>query len=157
MNTQADMPRPTPPMLINQISRMFDERMRERLPAGHPMTQNSCRFIMRMLRHGDGVTGQDIVKETNMKASTISVALKNLEKEGLISRENDKNDMRIVRVFLTDKGREFDEKIRELLHSLDMVLMEGISPEEGEILTDLLFRVRENIKNKSEREKTGNI
>ena len=46
--------KPTAPMLINHISRMFDERMRAILPAGHPMTQNSCRFIMGnlMQQHG---------------------------------------------------------------------------------------------------------
>ena len=157
MKDHADMPRPTPPMLINQISRMFDERMRERLPAGHPMTQNSCRFIMRMLSHGDGITGQDIVKETNMKASTISVAIKNLEEEGLISRETDKNDMRVVRVYMTERGREFDEKFKKELRDLDAALMDGISEKEAEILFDLLLRVRENVRNKGERKRAENI
>ncbi len=146
----------TPPMLINQISRMFDERMREVLPAGHPMTQNSCRFIMRMLHHNDGVTQNDIVKETNMKAPTISVALRNLEDEGLIRRESDPADMRSVRVYLTDHGREFDEHFRDQVHSLDDKLMQGISSEEGEELIRLLLLVRDNIsaeKNKKERSK----
>ena len=34
MDNRFPPKRPTPPMLINQISRMFDERMRENLPAG---------------------------------------------------------------------------------------------------------------------------
>ena len=146
MDNRFPPKRPTPPMLINQISRMFDERMRENLPAGHPMTQNSCRFIMRILRHNDGVTQNDIVKETNMKAPTISVALRNLEDEGLIRREPDPADLRSVRVYLTDHGREFDEKFREQIHSLDARLMQGISPEEEETLIRLLLMVRENVR-----------
>ena len=110
------------------------------------MTQNSCRFIMRILRHNDGVTQNDIVKETNMKAPTISVALRNLEDEGLIRREPDPADLRSVRVYLTDHGREFDEKFREQIHSLDARLMQGISPEEEETLIRLLLTVRENVR-----------
>ena len=67
--------KPTAPMLINHISRMFDERMRAILPAGHPMTQNSCRFIMGNLMHHDGMTQQELVNNTNMKAPTISIAI----------------------------------------------------------------------------------
>lgn len=148
--------RPTPPMLINQISRMFDERMRERLPSGHPMTQNSCRFIMRALCRGDGVTQQDLVKETNMKAPTISVALKGLEDEGIIVRKNDENDMRSVRVYLTDYGRKFEDDFRRQVRSLDQSLMDGITMDEQEVLIDLLLRVKENVGRRIEKEKEKN-
>lgn len=138
--------KPSPPMLINQISRMFDERMREQLPSGHPMTQNSCRFIMRILRHNDGITQNEIVKETNMKAPTISVALKNLEDEGLIKREPDPSDMRSVRVHLTEEGIRFHDDFRERVRTLDLKLMNGISPDEEEVLIRLLLAVRENVR-----------
>ncbi len=152
MNEKECRVRPTPPMLINQISRMFDERMRERLPAGHPMTQNSCRFIMRMLSHGDGITQQDIVRETNMKAPTISVALRGLEDEGFILRKNDPDDMRSVRVYLTDAGRDFDERFRREVRSLDQNLIKKISAKEQETLIDLLMRIRDNVSKKNAKE-----
>lgn len=139
-------PRPTAPILINQISRLFDERMRAVLPAGHPLTQNSCRFIMATLRHHDGITQQALVGSTNMKAPTISVALRNLEEEGMVRREPDPDDMRSVRVYLTDKGRTVDEAFRERLREMDAILMQGISEQEEELLIRLLMTVRENIR-----------
>ncbi len=137
---------PTAPMLINQISRMFDERMRAVLPAGHPMTQNSCRFIMGSLVHCDGQTQQDLVAGTNMKAPTISVAIRNLEEEGLVRREPDPKDQRSVRVYLTDRGRAFDEEFRGKLRQTDALLMEGFTPQEEETLIRLLLCVRENVR-----------
>jgi len=138
--------KPTAPMLINQISRMFDERMRGVLPAGHPLTQNSCRFIMGSLMHHDGLTQQELVSNTNMKAPTISVALRNLEEEGMVRREPDPSDLRSVRVYLTEKGRVVDEEFREKLRQTDRLLMQGFSAEEEETLIRLLLAVRENIR-----------
>lgn len=149
----------TAPMLINQISRMFDERMRELLPAGHPLTQNSCRFIMRILSHHDGIAQQELVSHTNMKAPTISVALRNMEDEGMVRREPDPNDLRCVRVYLTERGREVDDDFRQKIRALDTKLMQGISPEEEETLIRLLMAVRENVRpeNNLKKEKTENV
>ena len=149
-NAKASLPgtcgKPTAPMLINQISRMFDERMRAILPSGHPLTQNSSRFIMRSLYHQDGLTQQELVSSTNMKAPTISVALRTLEEEGMVRREPDPKDMRSVRVYLTEKGRAVDEEFREKLRQTDRVLMQGFSEEDEETLIRLLLAVRENIR-----------
>lgn len=150
--------KPTAPMLINHISRMFDERMRAVLPAGHPFTQNSCRFIMGNLSHHDGLTQQELVNNTNMKAPTISVAIRNLEDEGLVRREPDPDDMRSVRVYLTEKGRAFDDEFRGKLREMDRLLMQGISPEEEETLIRLLLAVRENVRPENQKkEKTENV
>ena len=150
--------KPTAPMLINQISRLFDERMREVVPSGHPLTQNSCRFIMRILTHHDGITQQELVSHTNMKAPTISVALRNLEDEGMVRREPDPNDLRSVRVYLTERGRMVDEEFREKVYSLDARLMQGISEEEKETLIRLLLAVRENVRPENlKKEKTENV
>jgi DNA-binding MarR family transcriptional regulator len=138
--------KPTAPMLINQISRMFDERMRAILPSGHPLTQNSCRFIMRSLYHQDGMTQQELVNSTNMKAPTISVAIRTLEEESMVRREPDPKDMRSVRVYLTEKGRAVDEEFREKLRETDRLLMRNIGEEDEETLIRLLMAVRENIR-----------
>lgn len=138
--------KPTAPMLINQISRMFDERMRAILPSGHPLTQNSCRFIMRSLYHQDGMTQQELVSSTNMKAPTISVAIRTLEEESMVRREPDPKDMRSVRVYLTEKGRAVDEEFREKLRETDRLLMRNIGEEDEETLIRLLMAVRENIR-----------
>ena len=138
--------KPTAPMLINQISRMFDERMRAILPSGHPLTQNSCRFIVRSLYHQDGLTQQELVNSTNMKAPTISVAIRTLEDEGMVRREPDPKDMRSVRVYMTEKGRAVNEEFREKLRQTDRLLMRDISEEDEETLIRLLLAVRENIR-----------
>lgn len=150
--------KPTAPMLINHISRMFDERMRAILPAGHPMTQNSCRFIMGNLMQHDGMTQQELVNNTNMKAPTISIAIRNLEDEGWVRREQDPEDLRSVRVYLTEAGRAQDKAFHGKLRELDRAMMQGFSEEEEEMLIRLLLAVRENIRPENiKKEKTENV
>ena len=108
--------------------------------------------------HHDGITQQELVSNTNMKAPTISVALRNLEEEGMVRREPDPSDMRSVRVYLTDEGRATDEAFREKLYEMDNMLMQGISEQEEETLIRLLLTVRENIRPENpKKEKTENV
>lgn len=144
--------RVTVPMLINQLSRMFDEWMRNEtaLDAGC-MTQNSCRFILRYLAHHTSATQQELTEVARMKAPTISLAIKKMESEGLICRVPDEKDGRCLRVSLTDAGRAYDSRVRQCLDNLDTLMMQGVSAEEEEILLRVMLRMRENIRPEKEK------
>jgi DNA-binding MarR family transcriptional regulator len=73
------------------------------------------------------------------------VTLSRLEKLGYISRVADPDDMRALRVYLTDKGRELDRDSFRRLREADDILMKGINEEESAFLTKLLTRMRDNI------------
>jgi DNA-binding MarR family transcriptional regulator len=92
------------------------------------------------------MTQQELVNSTNMKAPTISVAIRTLEEESMVRREPDPKDMRSVRVYLTEKGRAVDEEFREKLRETDRLLMRNIGEEDEETLIRLLMAVRENIR-----------
>ena len=135
---------PTPPMLVNEIARLFHARMRNYEPDG-VMLQDSARLIMRQLAHADGCSQLDLVHKTHLKAPTVSVALKQMEERGLVRREQDALDMRVIRVYLSQAGHEHNRKIRERLYEVDAALMEGFSEEEVEQLKHFLERMRNNI------------
>ena len=145
----------TVPMLINQLSRMFDEWMRNEtdLDAGC-MTQNSCRFILRYLAHHTSATQQELTDVARMKAPTISLAIKKMESEGLICRVPDEKDGRCLRVSLTDAGRAYDSRVHQCLNNLDALMMQGVSLEEEEILLRVMLRMRENIRPEKEKKES---
>ena len=136
----------TPPMLVNEISRLFGAWMRTN--SGETvgvMSQNSARLIMRHLSFCDGVSQLELVRATSLKAPTISVTLKKMEEEGLIRRETNEDDQRAVRVYLTEKGRGHDEFVRENLLRADRIVMRNFSEEEYEVTKKVLLRMRDNI------------
>lgn len=135
----------TAPMVIGQIARMHRNLMRESENDNPIMSQNSCRMLLMHLAFDDGVTQLELAQATRLKPPTVSVALKRMESEGYIVRRTDDNDMRAVRVFLTEKGRLLDCANEQRLRETDAVMMEGFSPEESRMLRDLLIRVRNNL------------
>ena len=65
----------------------------------------------------------------------------------MICRRVCEGDGRAVRVYLTDKGREYDEGVRAMLRRLDDILMQGFDEAETEQLSTMLCRMRENLLN----------
>ncbi len=137
-------PDPTPPMLINEISRLFRAKMRSSDPHD-AMQQESSRQIMRVLSFADGCSQLELVHRTHLKPPTVSVALKRMEADGLVCRETDSMDQRVVRVRLSEKGRAYNRDVLDRLHAVDAELMQGFSKEESDLLLQYLERIRDNI------------
>lgn len=136
----------SPVMILNSISRLFRDKARS-MNVGGEITQHSSRLILIELAHNDGLSQLDLVERTHLKAPTISIALKNMEACGLVSRESDEHDMRVTRVKLTEKGRALDESNVKKLREIDEIIMKDISPSEIEAVTKILLKMRDNILN----------
>ena len=142
---------PPPPMLINEISRLFQEWM-HRTRVEPLQGQHSCRMLLRSLGHMEGCTQLDLVKETHLKPPTVSVTLKKLEENGFVERKTDEHDLRAIRVFLTDKGRKLNESTIARCKMADDIFMSDISEEEVEILLRVLTKMRNNMLQRLESE-----
>ena len=140
---------PTPPMLVNEIARLFHAKMRS-FESDSMMTQDSVRLILRELGHADGCSQLDLVKKTHLKPPTVSVTLRKLEEEGLVKREADPMDLRVTRVYLSEKGQAHHQTVRERLCSVDEMLMQGFDEEETRQLLQFLARMRNNILSENE-------
>ena len=78
---------------------------------------------------------------------TVERAYAMLEEEGYIRRESDPDDMRAMRVYFTEKGRQLDREFFAHALETDAIIMKGITAEESATLEKLLTRMRENILN----------
>ncbi len=141
-----------PSMLINEVSRLFFDRMRATDPVGSVLSQHGCRLILLALvrreqeaPQGEGLSQRDLVDMTHLKAPTVSGILQDMEREGLIRRVPDGQDARRTRVLVTPAGRAAHEEIRTRLHAMGERQLEGLSSEERETLAALLLRVRANL------------
>ncbi|MBE6542232.1 MAG: MarR family transcriptional regulator [Ruminococcaceae bacterium] len=134
----------SPMRLIGEISRLMGEKMREK-GEENPISQKSGRDIMFHLARRDGRTQLDLVKATHLKAPTVSVSLQRLEKEGFVTRKTDEYDMRATRVFLTEKGRDLDNKIRKRIRAEEDLAMSSLTESEKDTLCRLLEKIKVNI------------
>ena len=138
------IPAQNPMSLIGEISRL----MNTRLLAGetkNSLLQKSSRLIMIELAKNEGVTQLDLVKSTHLKAPTVSVTLQRLEKEGYICRKTDSYDLRAVRVYFTEQGREFNRIVVERVRNEEDNILKCLSDTESKQLMKLLLKIRENM------------
>ena len=129
--------------LINEISKLFHDKLRRN--SEELGFKSGYRQILRFLSHEDGVTQVDIARNSHFTAPTVSVTLKKMEDEGLISRKTDKKDTRRTRVFITEKGREWESKLFTTAMDCEEILVRGFSAEEILEFDRLLKKAKENM------------
>lgn len=140
---KPDFEKLTGGMLINDVSRLFDGRVRrETERAGFPQ---GYRRIVFHLFHSDGLTQNELTKLTHMKAPSISVQLQKMENEKLITRVSDEKDMRKSYIYLTEKGRECEKFFISKCKETEEVMFRDFSEEELKIMKDYLKRITENL------------
>ncbi|MDR2531358.1 MAG: MarR family transcriptional regulator [Oscillospiraceae bacterium] len=128
---------------VNDIAKLFDAHMRIE------MFKNGMRASYRQLLYPlslkDGVTQLDLVRITKLKAPTISTTLRNMETDGLVKRETDKDDARATRVYITEKGKETEKKMRASGAKIERAFLYGMSADEKEQLVSFLGKMKENM------------
>ena len=132
-----------PSMMTHEVSKLFRDIInREVEKLG---IQNSYRQLLFCLGRKDGVNQLELVRETHLKAPTISVTLKSMEADGLVVRKTDEKDARVIHVYLTEKGRQTDDRIRDIHHELDRIMAAGIPQKELDALVSTLKKMRDNM------------
>lgn len=133
--------KPTPTMLIFDVNKLFQDEM----SGVDKDMQQSCRSIVYYLTMEDGVSQLRLSQLTHLKPPTISITLRAMESEGYVERRVDDNDRRQVNVYLTQKGKRHDEKLRNSVNEFEKKALEGFTDEEKETLSTLLTRIKDNL------------
>ncbi len=132
-----------PSMFVNDVSRLFMHRAKRECEK-HGVSKGYHKILME-LAHNEGATQLQLVKLTHLTAPTVSVALGKMETEGLVRREADTADMRQMKVYLTEKGREKVELVRETFHETEQVLLKDIPQEEVDAAVAVLRKMLINL------------
>ncbi len=90
---------------------------------------------------GQSIIG--IAKHLNLATPTVSIGVRQLERENLIYRRPDPADGRSVQIFLTAKGKKLYERLCSYRLQKFEGLFGGLTPEERKTLLDLLERAVE--------------
>jgi len=73
--------------------------------AGHPLTPSQL-FLLRQLWFEDGLPLRDLALRAQLDATSTTWLVDQLEQAGLVERRRNDTDRRIVRVWLTEAGRQ---------------------------------------------------
>lgn len=94
----------------------------------------------------EGVPATKIAPMMGMTSSSLSRLLKNMEDDGLIYRKPEKEDKRVVRIFLTPEGLKLKKKIKDVVINFNKKLFEKISKEDFEAFVRINDLIKEQVK-----------
>ena len=131
--------------LINEISKIYYDKI-AKISDIEFSNEKTPLLILSELSQRDGLSQSELVRSTHMKGSTVSIAISKMEERGYIVKEDNNYDKRSVKIYLTKKGRELNDKIIDQLKSIESSIISGISPREARIVAFALETVLENCK-----------
>ena len=112
-------------------------------PLGLTYTQY---IVLLVLWEKDGITVGEICEKVMLDNGTVSPLLKKLQQEGYVEKQRAADDERIVNVKLTRKGRELQERARDIPDKVANCT--GLTAEKAETLYVLLYEIIGNQKGK---------
>jgi DNA-binding MarR family transcriptional regulator len=102
-------------------------------------------FVLRRLWREDGLTPGQIARQLGLATPTVTRAANRMEAAGLLRREPHASDGRLVRLVLTERGRELEHVIGPEMRTLTEQTLAGLSTGERAELIAALRQVHRNL------------
>lgn len=113
--------------ILSQFIRLYQKKMyRAKLPYVPYRGQNR---VLHIIADNDGLNQKGLAELLDIRSASMSELLNKLERSNLITREKDKMDKRVTRVFLSTAGREIVNSSQDQEDYAEM-FFEGLSDEE---------------------------
>jgi DNA-binding MarR family transcriptional regulator len=103
-------------------------------------------FLLTVLGRRDGLSQGEFSQEYEMDPSRVTRTAQSLEADGLIRRERDAEDNRVMRMYLTGEGLEVLDRLPEINDQLRRRVHSVLSEEEFEELRRMLGLLAEAMK-----------
>lgn len=131
-----------PIFLAHVIDKISNER--KEMVDDDVLTAGQRNLIMMAGWH-EGSTQLELSRLTHLKPPTVCIAMQKMEQLGYVRREEDREDMRQIRIFLTEKGKQRNERITRAMHDTIELAKTGMTDKEWETLVQLMRRVCDNL------------
>ncbi|WP_312958776.1 MarR family winged helix-turn-helix transcriptional regulator [Stutzerimonas nitrititolerans] len=112
---------------LNQLVRVYQFRDRDRICC-YDVSVTQCYAIETLVKQGP-LRLQGLAEEMFLDKSTASRVVDTLERKGYVSRVEDSEDRRAVRVQATEAGTKLYEQIRADLIAEEQAMISGMTPE----------------------------
>jgi DNA-binding MarR family transcriptional regulator len=136
-------PRLSSGYLVRDAHRAF-QRLLERRIGPFGVTRGQWYFL-RVLWITDGLSQRELSARVGMMEPTTVIALRSMEKSGLIRRVRGDDDRRKVLVFLTAKAKRLRGELLGVARTITDEAEEGIAPRDLAAFRRIVARMTENL------------
>jgi MarR family transcriptional regulator, organic hydroperoxide resistance regulator len=130
-------------LLVTRTTVQIREATR-RVLAGFGL-QRPQNLVLDALIERDGLTPGEIAQRLEVSGPTAVKMAQRMEANGLVQRRRDDPDGRLVRVYLTKRGRELQAPIQGQIDRIAEQAVAGLSSRNREVLKRSLRTMRDNL------------
>ena len=132
------------------VNYQFIQLMKEhRQRAGEALSQLglhvSQELFLFVLWQEEGLSQSELAARLRVELPTVTKAVQRMERAGLLIRQDDENDTRVSRVYLTEKGRALYAPALSMWHDLEARMLQGMTEVEQALLRRLLQQMVSNL------------
>ena len=108
-------------------------------------------WILDYLAEHDGCIQRELADRAHFDPASITSALVGMEEQGLVRRESVPGDRRVLRVYLTEKGREKQRFVQQVFTEAEETALGGFTEQERIQLQNFLERIHDNLEREDEK------
>ena len=101
--------------------------------------------LLSIISKNDGIIQRDLAEILDMRPSSLTEMVSNLEKNSLISRKQDENDRRIMHVYLTEEGKKIIESFKQAKDELHDSVFSCLTLDEKEKMLEIVRKVNSSL------------
>jgi DNA-binding MarR family transcriptional regulator len=105
-------------------------------------------YVLLNIDKENGIPATKIAPAMGMDAHSLSRILKNLEENDLIYRKQDEKDKRLVKVYLTEKGKEHKEMAKKVVRKFNDTIKHEIPEKKLEVFNEVMEKINNIIAEK---------
>jgi len=129
--------------LVRDAHRAF-QRVLERRIARFGVTRGHWYFL-RVLWIEDGLTQRELSARVGMMEPTTVIALKGMEKAGLVRRVRSREDARRAHVWLTPRGRQLEGRLLPVARQIVQEAEKGVGRRKVAVFREVIARMTKNL------------
>ena len=102
-------------------------------------------MVLHFLKQHDGCSQSELATSLCVEAPTVTRMIERMGEKGLVERHSDQEDARVMRVYLTPKGSDYESRIAGVWDQMEAQAVASFTLEERVLFRRLLMQMAENL------------
>lgn len=131
---------------LQKLNRYIHRNRHRAIESNEGIHPGQMRLLM-LISKNEGIMQRGLTEILDMRPSSITEMISNLEKNSLIRREQDENDRRVMHVYLTENGKKITDEFNKTKDSLPDMIFSSLSLEEKDKMLEIINKINSNLEN----------
>lgn len=93
----------------------------------------------------DGLSGRELSDRMNVQPATITKMVQRLKSKDFVFTQQDPEDSRVSRVFLSKRGKAIEKDVRKIFQELHQHIFHGLSQDKLDFLEEIFDVMKSNL------------